>query len=225
MPLHANMAFFSKNSSFLALRFCIVCLSLTTDQCEAFTIQHTNSMPTRHATILFGGSNIQRAGPSSDDTPFVPVESESKTEDMIPIPNFSLDVLLSPSSSLEMNQMGPTALAYIGDVVFELFVRSRKLWPSRRTIDLQQQVVSLVNAEHQSRLLAELLETFELLPDEVQILQRGRNSSTSKSNNRKNPKAYQDSTAIEALIGYLYITDKKRLEVLFNWMHVYLERV
>jgi ribonuclease-3 family protein len=224
--LHANnMAFLSKNRSFLSLLFCIVCQLLATNQCEAFKIQRTNGMSIRQETILFGGSNIQRAGPSSDDIPVAPVESESKTEDMIPIPNYSLDVLLSPSSSLEMNQMGPTALAYIGDVVFELFVRSRKLWPSRRTIDLQQQVVSLVNAEHQSKLLAELLETFVLLPDELQILQRGRNSSTSKSNNRKNPKAYQDSTAIEALVGYLYITDKKRLEDLFNWMHVYLERV
>ena len=121
--------------------------------------------------------------------------------------------------------MGPTALAYLGDVVFELFVRSRKLWPSRRTDDLQQQVVALVNAEHQSRLLAALLETFQLMPAELQILSRGRNSSTSKANNRKNPKAYQDSTAVEALIGYLYITDKARLQVLLNWMAVYLEKV
>ena len=74
-------------------------------------------------------------------------------------------------------------------------------------------------------MLASLLENFELTPAELQILSRGRNASTSKSNNRKNPKAYQDSTAIEALIGYLYITDKARLEVLFNWISVFLERV
>jgi hypothetical protein len=35
-------------------------------------------------------------------------------------------------------------LAYIGDVVFELFVRSRKVWPSKRTSDLQDIVVSIV---------------------------------------------------------------------------------
>jgi ribonuclease-3 family protein len=193
--------------------------------------QQQYNKPIRQETLLFGGSRIQRVGPSNDDgndgtrfTPSYPSEPEVE-EQMSNIPEFSLDVLFSPSSSLEMNQMGPAGLAYIGDVVYELFVRSRKIWPNRKTSDLQDQVVSLVNAEHQSKLLLALMDTFDLLPDELLVLQRGRNSATSKSNNRKNPKAYQDATAIEALIGYLYISDKQRLQDLFNWMHVYLERV
>ncbi len=51
---------------------------------------------------------------------------------------------LSPMSSCSVNQMSGTDLAYVGDVVFELFVRSRHVWPSKRTSDLQNTVVGLV---------------------------------------------------------------------------------
>jgi hypothetical protein len=56
----------------------------------------------------------------------------------------SLLEMLSPPSSCTVNQMSGTELAYIGDVVFELFVRSRHVWPSKRTTDLQNLVVGLV---------------------------------------------------------------------------------
>ena len=209
--------------SWSTFRLFLLHMALGLHQGDSFTVRENMIHP---ETALFGASKIQRVGPSDDDTPFVLNGNKpEQAEEPLVIPAHSLDILLSPSSSVDMNQMGPTALAYLGDVVFELFVRSRKLWPTRRTDDLQLQVVALVNAEHQSKLLASLLENFELTPAELQILSRGRNASTSKSNNRKNPKAYQDSTAIEALIGYLYITDKARLEVLFNWFSVFLERV
>ena len=58
--------------------------------------------------------------------------------------NKSLMGFLSPISSCSVNQMSGTDLAYIGDVVFELFVRSRHVWPSKRTSDLQNTVVGLV---------------------------------------------------------------------------------
>lgn len=56
----------------------------------------------------------------------------------------SLNALLRPSKSCDPDQMGGTDLAYIGDVVFELFCRSRYVWPLKRTSDLQNQVVAVV---------------------------------------------------------------------------------
>ena len=56
----------------------------------------------------------------------------------------SLIELLMPNSKCNPTQMSPTSLAYIGDSVFELFVRSRYVWPSRRTTDLQKIVVGRV---------------------------------------------------------------------------------
>lgn len=131
--------------------------------------------------------------------------------------NKSLVEFLSPTSACSVNQMSGTDLAYIGDVVFELFVRSRHVWPSKRTSDLQNTVVGLVRAEHQSYLLRQLKESFPLSEKENQVMMRGRNSVT-RSKNRRNPAAYQDSTALEALLGYIYMTDKNRCQELLAWL-------
>ena len=56
----------------------------------------------------------------------------------------SLLDLLSPISSCKVNQMSGIDLAYVGDAVFELFIRSRHVWPSKRTSDLQNTVVGIV---------------------------------------------------------------------------------
>ena len=55
--------------------------------------------------------------------------------------------LMSPVSSSQPDQMSAAALAYLGDVVFELFIRSRYVWPQRRMPQLQNTVVALVNGE------------------------------------------------------------------------------
>ena len=55
--------------------------------------------------------------------------------------------LISPSCSVKPDQMNASTLAYLGDVVFELFIRSRYVWPERRMSDLQNKVVSLVRGE------------------------------------------------------------------------------
>lgn len=55
--------------------------------------------------------------------------------------------LMSPISSAQPDQMSASSLAYLGDVVFELFIRSRYVWPQRRMPVLQNTVVGLVNGE------------------------------------------------------------------------------
>lgn len=66
--------------------------------------------------------------------------------------------------------------------------------------------------------------TFSLSKKEEQILVRGRNSASS-GRPRKNAVAYQDATALEALIGFLYISDRTRCEELLNWIYAHLDRV
>lgn len=62
--------------------------------------------------------------------------------------NLSLLIeLMSPVSSAQPDQMSASSLAYLGDVVFELFIRSRYVWPQRRMPVLQNTVVGLVNGE------------------------------------------------------------------------------
>jgi hypothetical protein len=59
----------------------------------------------------------------------------------------SLLDLLRPPNTTDIHRMSPTDMAYIGDAVYELFVRSRYVWPPKRTADLQQQVVALVRGK------------------------------------------------------------------------------
>lgn len=54
----------------------------------------------------------------------------------------------------------------------------------------------------------------------MMVLSRGRNAV---SRNRRNPAAYQDATALEALIGYLYITDRSRCTDILAWIRAAIE--
>jgi hypothetical protein len=56
--------------------------------------------------------------------------------------------LLSPDPTCDVQQMSGTDLAYIGDVVFEIFIRSRYIWPPKRTSELQTTVVECVRGKH-----------------------------------------------------------------------------
>lgn len=77
-------------------------------------------------------------------------------------------------------------------------------------------------AEHQSRLLSRLQtqnDDFVLCTNDHLILKRGRNAASSRNHNhRKDPVVYQDSTAFEALLGYLYIASPDRFTSLLHWM-------
>ena len=77
-------------------------------------------------------------------------------------------------------------------------------------------------AEHQAKLLALLTENFALTTQELQIVVRGRNSGSVKGNRRKTP-AYNDATALEALLGYVYITNKERCSEILNYLLVNLQ--
>lgn len=51
---------------------------------------------------------------------------------------------------------------------------------------------------------------------------RGRNAVT-RSKNRRNPAAYQDSTSFEALVGYLYISKQERCTDLLRWLEANID--
>ena len=74
-------------------------------------------------------------------------------------------------------------------------------------------------AEHQSKLLSKLKGEFSFTDKEKQILNRGRNAGSGRNNNRRDPAAYQDSTAFEAVLGYMYIASPGRCEELLSWIH------
>ena len=121
---------------------------------------------------------------------------------------------------VRLEQLSPLALAYIGDAVYELYVRSQLLLPPKRIAQYHSEVVNRVRAETQAAYLSAI--EADLTPEEQDIVRRGRNAVTHKPK-RLSPKIYQQATSLEALIGYLYLTDRDRLQELLAQSHLHPE--
>ncbi len=119
-----------------------------------------------------------------------------------------------------VQQLSPASLAYLGDAVYELYIRSYYLLPPRRVSDYHHQVVAQVRAESQAAQLRSL--TPHLTAPELEILRRGRNAATGRPR-RLDPEIYQQATSLETLFGYLYLTDPQRLAQLLT--HLKLETI
>jgi ribonuclease-3 family protein len=116
-------------------------------------------------------------------------------------------------SAAQLRELSPLALAYVGDAVYELFIRGHYLYPPQRLQAYHQQVVSQVRAEQQAHHLDSLRP--HLTPDEADVLRRGRNATPSRRQ-RASAAIYQQATSLETLVGYLYLTNPQRLDELFD---------
>jgi ribonuclease III family protein len=112
------------------------------------------------------------------------------------------------ASEAEVQRLSPAALAYLGDAVYELYIRRFYLNPPKRLQAYHHQVVAQVRAESQANHLRSL-EPY-LTHTELEVLRRGRNAASSKPR-RVDLEIYQQASSLEALIGYLYLTDPQRL--------------
>jgi ribonuclease III family protein len=124
--------------------------------------------------------------------------------------------LLQDISQAQIRQISPTALAYLGDAVYELYFRMFYLLPPRRPQTYHRLVVSQVRAETQAKMLQTLYP--HLKNTELEIVRRGRNAATGRPR-RVDPATYQQATSLETLIGYLYLTDFHRLTDLLQKLH------
>ena len=129
----------------------------------------------------------------------------------------TIEQLSQKISSAELQQLSPTALAYLGDAVYELYVRMFYLLPPQRPDTYHHLVVAQVRAETQAKIMRSLGP--HLRTTELEIVRRGRNGAT-KGPKRVDPETYQQATSLETLIGYLYITDFHRLTELLQKMHL-----
>jgi ribonuclease III family protein len=118
------------------------------------------------------------------------------------------DEIQSLGSSPRLNQVSPAALAYVGDAIYELYIRTHYLLPPKRVQVYHEQVVAQVRAESQAQYLRSLQP--HLTDTELEILKRGRNAA-SKGPKRLDPDIYQQATSLETLLGYLYLADPSRL--------------
>jgi len=117
----------------------------------------------------------------------------------------------------QVQQISPSALAYLGDAIYELYVRMFYLLPLQRTETYHRLVVAQVRAETQALHLRSL--TPHLRDTELEIVRRGRNAATGRPK-RLDPEIYQQATSLETLIGYLYLTDYQRLTEVLEILHL-----
>lgn len=145
--------------------------------------------------------------PESNFNPIRPLEAVRTWAKSVNLADLKLEEQLE-----KIDRLSPVALAYIGDAVYELYFRTYFLLPPKRMADYHSQVTAQVRAEAQAARL-EILQPY-LTAAEREILRRGRNGCGVKPR-RLSPQLYQRATSLETLIGYLYLTDLRRLEELF----------
>lgn len=117
---------------------------------------------------------------------------------------------------MDYKGLNTTALAYIGDSVYEVYVRKHILEEKGVKVDvLHKFSVKYVCAEGEERALKSILDL--LTDEESSVVRRARNHklAPSKKNSKKDVMTDKYATAFEALIGYLYLADRKeRMEEL-----------
>ena len=110
--------------------------------------------------------------------------------------------------------MNNLVLAYLGDAVYELNVREYLINKGICKVnELQKESIKYVSANSQTNILERLLDKGFFTSNEIDIIKRARNSH-SHSSKSTDIITYKKSTGFEALIGYLYLNDKKRLDEL-----------
>lgn len=119
---------------------------------------------------------------------------------------------------MDANLYNGLCLAYIGDAIYEIYVRKHALdLGLTKANDLHQFVTSFTNANAQSKSLHTFLEQNLLSEEELAIFKRGRNSHIHTKRKNVDLSLYLDSTGFEALLGYLYLKGRiSRLEELIN---------
>ncbi len=112
----------------------------------------------------------------------------------------------------EIKMMNGLKLAYIGDAVYEVFIRAYVINNYRGSVhELNKKAISFVKASAQSKIVTSLKEF--LTEYEWAVVMRGRNQKSSTIPKNANAKDYKLATGFEALIGLLYLKgEEDRLE-------------
>lgn len=116
----------------------------------------------------------------------------------------------------DAKMLSPLVWAYVGDSVYELFVRTKLINNSNaKPHKLHIESIKYVKAQAQADILKRIQDN--LTDEEKDIVRRGRNTENHHVAKNANIADYNQSTGFEALIGYLYLTKQdNRLEEVLN---------
>ena len=112
-----------------------------------------------------------------------------------------------------MEEMNLINYAYIGDAVWELYIREKTVRLTENSKKLHKITTDKVKASYQAQLLHNM--DPELTEEEHEIARRGRNLPI-PIGRRSNQVEYRQATAFEVLIGWWHEHDKKRLDLILS---------
>ena len=123
----------------------------------------------------------------------------------------------------EIKNINTTALAYIGDAVYEVYVRERVLQMEKVHVDhLHKLAINYVNNAGQAKAVKRMMNEDFLTEEEVSLVKRARNHKTASKPRNADPVNYKLATAFEALIGWLHLDGRKERmeEIIFHAMEI-----
>lgn len=117
----------------------------------------------------------------------------------------------------EINLLSPLTWAYVGDCVYELYIRTNLVNKTNlKPHKLHIETIKYVKAKSQAKLLEKIHD--KLTEEEKDIVRRGRNAESHHLPKNANVQEYKYATAFEGLIGYLYLTKQfKRLKEILDF--------
>ena len=117
----------------------------------------------------------------------------------------------------EVKLMPPLTWAYVGDCVYELYVRTELVDKTNlKPHYLHMEAIKKVKAKSQAEALNKIYDL--LTEEEKDVVRRGRNAENHHLPKNANVQEYMYSTAFESLIGYLYLTkQEKRLKEILDF--------
>ncbi|MBQ8043269.1 MAG: ribonuclease III [Clostridia bacterium] len=108
--------------------------------------------------------------------------------------------------SIDIKSVSPLTLAYIGDSIYDLIIRTIVVCKGNKQVNkLHKEVSELVKA-HGQVLMYEAIEEL-LTEEEMSVFKRGRNAKSYTSAKNATKIDYRKATGYEALLGYLYMQD------------------
>ena len=112
-------------------------------------------------------------------------------------------------NEIEVNMMSPLTWAYVGDAVYELYIRTHLVNKTNlKPHKLHIEAIKYVKAQSQAQALKKI--EVNLTEKEKEIVRRGRNTENHHVAKNASVQDYMYSTAFEALIGYLYLSNQEK---------------
>lgn len=120
---------------------------------------------------------------------------------------------------MDVNLINVITLAYLGDAIYEVYVREYLIKQGIAKVEeLQKESVKYVSAKNQCKILLYLIDNNLLTDIELDVVRRGRNYKRASHPKNTDIITYKMSSGFEAMIGYLYINDKNRLNEIINYI-------